>query len=63
MTREYCHRCKTITVWEPPTGHAKHERCNGCGDRFPCAKACGHLDCERARQEAKAQEVGDAARR
>jgi len=29
----------------------KYERCENCGDHFPCKKICTHLDCGEARME------------
>ena len=40
---EYCHRCRRKTLWRKSRGI---ERCEGCGDRFPCARSCTHLDCD-----------------
>jgi hypothetical protein len=43
---ELCHRCERVTKWIAVRGV---ERCEGCGDRFPCAGRCSHLDCEEYR--------------
>lgn len=48
----FCYRCGKPTTWSArrPTD-ATGQRCEGCGDRFPCRHACQHLDCEAAREE------------
>ena len=46
--REHCHRCNAETNWKPNrSGTAL--KCEGCGDRFPCAGSCGHFDCQQER--------------
>lgn len=51
----FCARCDRPTRWEPVRGGPR-ERCNGCGDVYPCrSKACGHVDCERERQAPRAR--------
>jgi len=41
---EYCHECRNYTRWEPVRG-GKALKCEGCGERYPCAHACKHADC------------------
>ena len=53
--RAYCHRCRRETEWRARRRDAKHLRCEGCGDVFPCRSRCGHLDCEEARAAAAAR--------
>lgn len=49
-TRWLCHKCKRLTHWRLTRRGV--ERCEGCGDRFPCARAhCGHVDCRERRLE------------
>ena len=45
--RDFCHKCNTETAWKPAGRTDSYLKCEGCGDRFPCAKArgCNHLDC------------------
>jgi len=35
--------------WRPAGRGGRGEACSACGDRFPCARPCGHLDCADAR--------------
>jgi len=43
-----CARCKVRTTWRAIRGRGASlmQRCDVCGDRFPCRnKQCGHSDC------------------
>jgi hypothetical protein len=31
-------------------GEVIPQRCASCGTRYPCARACGHLDCQAERE-------------
>lgn len=46
----WCHSCAARTRWVLGRG-GQHLKCEGCGDRFPCAHACKHLDCQEARAQ------------
>ncbi len=48
--RTLCHRCERVTRWVLARG-GRRLRCEGCGDAFPCARRCEHLDCEAARAD------------
>lgn len=51
----YCHQCERVTRWLP-VRRGRRIRCEGCGDTFPCgARRCGHLDCNDARRERRAE--------
>lgn len=43
-----CQKCGTRTHW---TQHRVFQRCDICGDRFPCARICGHQDCAEYRTD------------
>jgi hypothetical protein len=47
-----CHKCKRPTQWVPGRG-GRFSRCSECGDRFPCAHECAHVDCKAERADAK----------
>lgn len=47
-----CKRCKRETRWIAGRG-GRFSRCSECGDRYPCAHECGHLDCKAERDERK----------
>jgi hypothetical protein len=49
--RELCHWCAAETRWLADP-RRPHLRCEGCGDVYPCAHRCRHLDCADARGEA-----------
>jgi ribosomal protein L37AE/L43A len=52
--KHFCHTCNGDRVWALSRGV---QRCEGCGQRFPCAsKSCTHQDCQAARQ-ARAESV------
>ena len=55
-----CHACKRDTRWEPGRGGA-FSKCTECGDRFPCAHECKHLDCAAERAERRGRKRGAAA--
>lgn len=46
----FCPTCERTTVWLVRQGG--NQWCDGCGDRFPCAHHCQHLDCTKHRREA-----------
>lgn len=43
--RELCHKCDRVTVWSQPRKNSKRVKCEGCGDVFPCAHKCKHIEC------------------
>jgi hypothetical protein len=44
----HCTTCRHKTTWEV---HKGYQRCQGCRERFPCAKGCLHVDCREKRGE------------
>lgn len=41
----WCFKCGKAGTWIPQGDNRKVSRCGSCGDRFPCAHECGHVDC------------------
>lgn len=52
-----CRRCKSVTEWAWNRIRSA-QRCQECGDRFPCRRLCGHVDCAEARQLFNRQRKG-----
>lgn len=45
MTEEKKAKCRIGDHDWKKSPRGTHEICTKCGDRFPCASACGHADC------------------
>ena len=64
IERCWSKKCRTKkTRWIAGRG-GKFSRCEECGDRFPCARACDHIDCVEARKKLgtdKAEPVQEGA--
>lgn len=51
QTVEFCLKCGTDRSWIPTKKDPNYEKCQGCGDYFPCKYSCSHLDCAQRRAE------------
>lgn len=52
--REWCLQCRAYTQWKFTRDKSAVMCGEGCGSRFPCKKACEHLDCEQVIEDRRA---------